>query len=169
MNIRTVLLVFATLATLASWAVAEESKVPLSGMKQDSSAPLSVTADSLTVDQSTGTAIFTGNVVITQGELKLSTDRAEVLYAAGEAGKPGKIEQLLATGNVLLTTPTEAAEAEVANYSVLTSMIELTGNVVLTQNGSVLSGQKVTVNLTDGTAQAEGRVSTTFQAGATSP
>lgn len=169
MIIRAVLLLFAALVVLAPGADADEPRPPLSGMKQDSSAPLGVSADTLTVDQTTGTAVFTGSVIITQGDLKLSTDRAEVRYAAGEAGKPGKIERLIATGNVLLVTPTEAAEAEMADYLVPTSLIVLTGNVVLTQSGSVLAGQKVTMNLTDGTAQAEGRVSTTLQTGTTLP
>ena len=68
---------------------------------------------------------------------------------------------------MLLVTATEAAEAAKAVYSVATSEIIMTGDVVLTQGGNALSGQKLRVNLKDGTATVEGRVTTTLQTGGT--
>lgn len=166
-RISAAVLAFALLA--AGIAIAQTTEVVLGGIRQDSTAPVEVAADTLKIDQSTGHALFTGNVVITQGTLKLSADQVKVEYLAGESGGPGKIDRLLATGNVLLVTPTEAAEAEQADYSVATSLIVMTGNVVLTQAANALSGQKVTVNLLDGTALVEGRVTTTLQTGGAAP
>ena len=148
-------------------AAAQGTGVALSGLKQDSSLPVEIAADQLSVDQSSGKATFSGNVVIAQGTLKLSADQVVVDYLAGEAGAKGKINQLIASGHVLLVTATEAAEAAKAVYSVATSEIIMTGDVVLTQGGNALSGQKLRVNLKDGTATVEGRVTTTLQTGGT--
>jgi len=144
---------------------AQGSGVALSGLKQDAGLPVEIAADQLSVEQATGTATFSGKVVIAQGALKLSADKVVVVYLAGESGTKGKIDRLLASGNVLLVTASEAAEADEAVYSVATAQIVMTGDVVLTQGGNALSGQKLTVNLNDGTAVVEGRVTTTLQTG----
>ena len=148
---------------------AQTTELALGGIRQDSAAPVGITADQLKIDQATGTAVFTGKVVIVQGSLKLSADAVRVEYLEGEAGATGQINRLLATGNVLMVTPTEAAEAAEAEYSVASSLIVMTGNVVLTQGASAVSGQKITINLADGTAVVEGRVTTTLQTGGKAP
>ena len=163
---KTVVGVFLCLVTAG---IAQTTEVALGGLKQDSSQPVQVAADQLKVDQANGSATFTGNVIITQGTLKLSADQVDVEYLAGQSGATGKINRMIAAGNVLLVTPTEAAQAEQAVYTVASSEIVMTGDVVLTQGASALSGQKITVNLVTGTALVEGRVTTTLQTGGTSP
>ena len=146
-------------------AVAQGTGVSLSGLKQDPGLPVEVGADQLSIDQATGIATFSGNVVIVQGAMKLSAASVVVEYLQGESGSSGRINRLIASGDVLLVTATEAAEAAEAIYSVATGEIVMTGDVVLTQGDNVLSGQKMTVNLTAGTAVVEGRVSTVLQTG----
>jgi lipopolysaccharide export system protein LptA len=148
---------------------AQQSGVSLSGLKQDPGLPVELAADQLTIDQATGIATFSGKVVITQGAMKLSADQVVVEYLQGESGAKGKISRLIASGGVLMVTSTEAAQAADAVYSVATGEIVMTGNVVLTQGSNALSGQKLVVNLNDGTARVEGRVTTTLQTGGTSP
>jgi len=156
---------FALLLSVLPLAVfAQGTQIALGGMRQDSSAPIEIAADQLKLDQASGAATFTGNVVIGQGELKLSAGEVVVEYLAG-SDADGKISRLIATGDVLLVTATEAAEAQSAVYSVATGQIVLSGDVVLTQGANALSGQKVTINLSDGSALVEGRVTTTLQTG----
>lgn len=166
--------VLAVLLLLAAWSLAvpmaamgQATGVALSGLKQDPGLPVEVGADQLSIDQTTGTATFSGNVVIVQGAMKLSAASVVVEYLKGEGGATGKINRLIASGDVLLVTATEAAEAAEAIYSVATGEIVMTGNVVLTQGANALSGQKLVVNLKDGTARVEGRVTTTLQTGTT--
>ncbi len=171
--LRATLLVL-TLSAPTLWAVptasqAQGTAVALGGIRQDSSLPVEIAADQLSVDQSDGTATFSGNVVIVQGALKLSAANVRVEYLAGHSGTTGQIDRLIADGDVLLVTATEAAEAERADYSVATSVIVMTGNVVLTQGTNALTGQKLTVDLKAGTAVVEGRVTTTLQTGGTAP
>lgn len=132
------------------------------GHAQDVNAPVEVTADALQVDQASGEATFQGNVLIGQGTMRLSADRVRVTYAAGNAQK---ISKLHAEGNVTLASGTDAAEAKVADYDVASGNVVMTGDVLVTQGPSVLSGEKVTVNLASGTANASGRVRSVFQPG----
>jgi lipopolysaccharide export system protein LptA len=142
-------------------ALAQSTNITLGGINADPGQPVEVTADSLTIDQNTRTAVFAGNVLIGQGDMRISAARAEVIYADGT----GDIARFLATGGVTFVTPTEAAEAEEADYDLTSGLLVLSGKVLLTQGASALSAEKMTVNLKDGTAQMEGRVRTVFQQG----
>ncbi|MFD1795019.1 lipopolysaccharide transport periplasmic protein LptA [Paracoccus aurantiacus] len=136
--------------------------VAFGGMKADTSAPVELAADNLTVNQSNGQAEFTGNVRIGQGQMKLSADKVVVQYVQGDTKK---IDNLEATGNVTLVNGADAAEAQQATYEVSSGNITLIGDVLLTQGENVMSGDKILVNLADGTAQASGRVRSVLQPG----
>ena len=135
---------------------AAQTGIVLGGIEADPQAPVEITSDSLTVDQQSGTAVFTGNVVIGQGELRLAAARVRVVY--GEAA--GEIARLEASGGVTFVTATEAAEAQEAVYDLQAGRLVLTGEVLLTQGQSALSAERMVVDLEAGTAQMEGRVRT---------
>ncbi|QLH14318.1 lipopolysaccharide transport periplasmic protein LptA [Paracoccus pantotrophus] len=130
------------------------------GSAQDIKEPVEVTADSLTVDQKSGQATFSGNVLIGQGAMRLAADSVTVTYAQGDQRR---ISALHAQGNVTLASGEDAAEAQAADYDVETGTIVLTGDVLLSQGGNLLAGDKVTVNLESGTAEASGRVRSVLQ------
>lgn len=144
--------------TLVSPAVAQ-TNIALGGVSADPDAPVEVTADSLSVDQDTGTAIFTGNVKVGQGDLRLAAQTVRVVYAE----ETGDIAQLVASGGVTFATATEAAEAQDADYDLTRGTLELTGDVLLTQGASALSADRMTVDLNTGQAQMSGRVRTVFR------
>ncbi len=149
--------VFLSLALAAGAAMGQTTGF---GNPQDVKQPVEVTADSLTVDQKTGQATFSGNVLIGQGAMRLSAARVTVTYAQGDQRR---ISALHAQGNVTLASGEDAAEAQAADYDVETGTIVLTGDVLLTQGGNLLAGDKVTVNLESGTANASGRVRSVLQ------
>lgn len=132
------------------------------GQSGDISQPIEFTADNLSVDQKTGHATWSGNVVIAQGDMRLAADNVTVTYAAGGQQR---ISALTAAGNVTLVNGKDAAEAKKADYNVDTGVVVLTGDVILTQGASVLSGERVDVDLRTGRANATGRVRSIFQAG----
>lgn len=154
------LILAAALAALPMSAMAQQgAQVQFGGMQQDTRAPVEVTADQLRVNQSDGTALYTGNVIIAQGEMRLSAPRVLVVYA--EAA--GQIERLEATGGVVMVSGSEAAEAERADYNIQAGEVVMSGNVLLTQGPNALTSERMTVNLEDGTAQMSGRVRTVLQ------
>ena len=148
------------LLTGASLASAQ-TNIALGGIAVDTSAAIEVTADSLSVDQDTGIAIFAGDVLIIQGDLRLSAARVEVIYGTDTS----EIARLIATGDVPFVTAEEAAEAQRAEYDVTTGLLNLSGEVLLTQGASAISAADMTINVTDGTATMSGRVRTILQQG----
>ena len=150
-----------TISMLAVWPAVAQT-VAFGGMKADTSAPVELSADNLSVNQTTGKAEFTGNVLIGQGQMRLSADRVTVTYAQGNQSR---ISALHAEGNVTMVSGEDAAEARAADYDVESGNVILTGDVLLTQGGNVLAGEKVTVDLETGTANASGRVRSVLQPG----
>lgn len=144
-------------------SLAQGMQVNFGGIKQDTSLPVEMTADQLSVDQATNTAVFTGNVLIGQGDMRLSAGSVRVEYQTVGGQPTGRISRLFAKENVVLVTGAEAAEAQSAVYSIDSGTIIMTGNVLLTQGFNALSSQKMTVNLTSGNAVMEGRVKTIIQ------
>ncbi len=155
-------LALAVLAALAcSPLAAQEAKIAFGDLSQDTTLPVDIEADQLSVNNADGTAVFTGNVLVGQGDMRLAAAEVRVEYAPdGRA-----IQRLHATGGVTIANLADAAEAREAVYTIDTGIIVLTGDVLLVQGASALSGQKLTINLKDGTGVMEGRVSTTFVPG----
>ncbi len=153
------------LMLLAPMVLAQGAEVAFGGLKQDSSLPVEITSDELRLDQAAGTAVFTGNVRVGQGEMRLSADRVAVEYGAENGIQTGRIARLLATGNVVLLSGGEAAEAQKAVYTIDSGNIVMTGGVVLTQGQNALSGERLVVDLQSGTGTMQGQVKTIFQPG----
>jgi lipopolysaccharide export system protein LptA len=147
---------------VATAAGAEGSNIAFGGLRGDTSLPIEMKADSLAVNQTDGTAVFTGNVVVTQGAMKLSAAEIRVEYTADKKG----IDKLYATGDVLLVNASDAAEADQAIYTIASGEVVMTGNVLLTQGQAAMSSQKLIIDLKTGNGRMEGSVTTTFTPGA---
>ena len=144
------------LLCVPSLVVAQQANIAFGAAPQDTDQPVEVTADSLSVDQESGRAVFSGSVLAAQGEMKLSADRVLVVYAA----ESDRIVRLEATGGVTLVSGADAAEAQSADYDIDAGQIVMRGDVVLLQGDNVLNAQSMTVDLTTGTARMDGRVRT---------
>jgi lipopolysaccharide export system protein LptA len=147
----------ACLALVPLPAFGQGTEVSFGGIRADTSQPVEVTADQLNVNQNDGTAIFTGNVIVIQGDMRLTAPRLQVEYGTEDKSE---IERLHATGGVTMVSGPEAAEAQEAVYTVAAGEVVLTGDVLLTQKGSTMSGQQLFVDLDSGTGRMEGRVKT---------
>ena len=147
---------------LATGAAHAQASVGFDTGDRDPDAPVEVTADRLDVNQTDGTAIFTGNVVVVQGDLRMTADRVRVEY--GET-TPREIARIHAFDNVTLVSPTETAEGAEAVYEVASETVVMTGDVVLTQELNVVSGEMLTIDLVTGEGVVEGRVRTLLRTG----
>ena len=140
---------------------AQQANIAFGGIKQDTSLPVSLDADTLAINNADGTALFTGNVVVAQGEMRLTAGEVRVEYAPDGAG----IKTLHATGGVTLVNAGDAAEAKEAVYTIESGNVVMSGDVLLTQGANAISGQKLVINLKAGTGVMEGRVQTVFTPG----
>lgn len=154
-------LVFILSGFAASGALAQGANIALGTKAFDRSQQVEVSADELSVDQSTGQAVFEGNVLVVQGEVRLSAGRVAVVYAQ-EGGSPSGISSLQASGGVTFVTANDAVEASEASYSVEKGTVQLSGDVILTQGQNAISGERLVVDLNSGQGRMEGRVRTIF-------
>ncbi|MEO1109451.1 MAG: LptA/OstA family protein [Pseudomonadota bacterium] len=159
-DFRFVLLSFA-LVTGAVSATAQQAQVAFGATRADPTLPVEVTSETLNVNQQDGSAEFVGNVVVVQGEMRLTAERVLVIYNQERSA----IDRLEATENVVLVSPPDAAEGDWAEYTIDSGVIVMRGNVLLTQGPSVISGDQMSANLTTGTATMTGRVKTILQQG----
>jgi len=135
---------------------AQGTQLSFGSITQDTSAPIEILADQLAVSQADNSATFSGNVIISQGEMSLTAPIVTVIYNL----ETSDIDKLVASGGVTLVSGNEAAEAEEAEYSVVTGIIVMKGNVLLAQGLNSLAAAEMTVNLNDGSALLTGRVRT---------
>ena len=147
-----------TILLFVAGAASAQTDIALNGIQTNASAPVEITADSLSVDQETGIAVFSGNVLIAQGTLRLSAGSVEVVYDDAS----GDITRLIAAGGVTFVTDTDAAEAQSATYDLAANSLVMNGDVLITQGRSAIGADSMTVNLTTGQAQLDGRVKTTL-------
>lgn len=159
---RTILAVFIVFG-FVSIATAQDTQIPFGGFEHDASLPVEVIADALEVDQKTGNATFVGNVVIGQGDMRLTAGKVVIVYKTGTESTGGKISQMVASQGVVLVNGPEAAEANEAIYTIDDAQIVMTGDVVLTQGNNALAAGKMVVDLNTGKAQMTGRVKTILQ------
>ncbi len=154
-------LAFVVAGTLA---VAQSAGIAFGTSTFDRTQPVEITADELRVDQSAGTAVFDGNVLVVQGEVRLSSGKVTVEYSQ-ENGAPTGIARLIASGGVTFVTASDAVEANEATYSVDDGTVQLTGDVLLTQGQSAIAGDRLVINLEAGSGRMEGRVRTVLNPG----
>jgi lipopolysaccharide export system protein LptA len=115
--------------------------------------PVNVTADTLTVDDKTKNAVFSGNVVITRADMTMWADKVVVVYGAGGQGD---IESLTATGKVRLKTPEHQATGRQATYDPRTMVLRLSDNVVVTNSTGTMSGPELVLDLANNTSTFRG-------------
>lgn len=152
-----------SIGLLAGQAAAQGTEVGFGPFAHDSTQPVEITAESLSVDQADGTAVFAGNVLVGQGDMRLAASEVRVRYAESQGTTQGRIESLLASGGVTLVSGQDAAEASEAVYTVDSGTIVMSGDVVVTQGRLALSSQKLTVDLNTGRGLLEGGVRTVLQ------
>lgn len=157
------LLLSAALVSSPAILCAQGASIGFGDAGYDRSAPVEITADQLGVSQTDGRATFTGNVVVGQGDMRLTGAVVEVEYEE-TAGQQTEVKRLHASGGVTLFNGTEAAEGAEAVYEIASGEVVMTGDVVLTQGENAMSGDKLTVNLETGTGLLEGRVRVVFKA-----
>jgi lipopolysaccharide export system protein LptA len=165
-----ILLTFAFGACGAATAADAPPKAASLLGSHNTSQPIDIAADKVTADLNAKTVTYTGNVVVTQGEIKMHADAMKVNTDNGKAA-----QNIQATGHVVVNSPASGtATSEVGSYDVPNHLITLTGSkVVLVHNKDVSSGTRLTVNLltnvatfvSDKAQGGNGRVTGTFMPG----
>ena len=145
----------------------------------NSKAPISVEADKLDYFEKESKAIYTGNVVVIQGDTKMTCSAMTIfMEKTPDAGQPGagksaepakpaegssdapaagtsRVKHLDAVGPVTLLSKTQVATGDKATYDKAQNKVWLFGNVTLSDGGNVTKGDKLTYDLTTGQATVD--------------
>ena len=131
-------------------------------IRRNSNEPINVSADNFIAEKEpvkSGPGVingtYSGNVVITQGDIRMRADTVRINVIAN---KPNKI---YADGNVVVVSASGTATGDHGVYDVAPRLVTLTGHVVLTKEKDVMRGAQLTVNLVTGVAQLGGGVAGT--------
>jgi lipopolysaccharide export system protein LptA len=118
--------------------------VTASAFDLKSDQPIRVNADSARLDDITGTATYTGDVLVRQGDTRLEADRV-VLYRDEESltrieaeGNPARYQQPASDG-----TGKTDARARRITYSSPDNRLVLEEQAVIEQNGNRFSGNRI--------------------------
>ena len=122
----------------------------------DTNQPVDVAADRIEVLDRADRAIFSGNVDVRQGSLRLAAPRLTVAYAS--AGGID-IKRLEASGGVTLTSPSETARSQFAIYDLDRRLVTMIGDVTLTRGESNVRGGRLVLDLNTGRAVMDGGTS----------
>lgn len=120
---------------------------------------MNIESNSQALDLNTNTVTFSGNVVVTQGTLKLNASRV-IIKRLGDSksrkelitayGSPVTFQQEMDNGKLL------KGKANIASYNTVAENLTLTGDAELTQESSSIKGQKIIYNVAKQSMSATG-------------
>jgi lipopolysaccharide export system protein LptA len=138
----------------------------------NSDQPVNYAADRIELQDKQNRVILSGNVVVNQGDLRLTAARATVAYTNNNGVQ---IQRMDATGGVVVTRGNERASGAAGVYDFNRRVIVLSGGVHLLRGTDTLNGGRLTMDLKSGlstvdggggpapgTSSSSGRVSGTF-------
>ena len=119
----------------------------------DSSQPVNYAADRIELQDRQNRVVLSGDVVITQGDLRLTAGRTTVSYT--DEGSL-QIQRIDATGGVTVTRGDERAQGAAGVYDFNRRVIVLSGGVALRRGGDTLNGGRLTIDLESGLSSVDG-------------
>ena len=120
----------------------------------NSQAPVNYAADRIELQDKQKRVVLSGNVDITQEDLRMRAARTTVAYTDGQALR---IQRIDATGGVTVTRRSERASGDVAVYDFNQRLITMVGNVALLRGSDTLRGGRLVIDLNTGISSVDGR------------
>ena len=114
--------------------------------------PIYINSDWMEFDQTKSTITYKGRVVTTQGEMTLRSETLTAEYTENMK----QIKQIVAEGKVNVTQGNRVATGEKAVFDDQAKTVTLTGNPIMRQGNSQISGSRVIYFVEQDKAVAEG-------------
>lgn len=141
------------------------------GFTRNRKDPVKIEANSLEVRDKEKAAVFTGNVVVQQGDTIMRCKQLIVHYEGNALSGDTKqlpasqqkqqntsaqrIKRLVAEGGVIVTAKDQKATGDQGVFEMQTNTVTLIGNVIVTQGPNVMRGDKLVVDLTSGRSRMD--------------
>ena len=159
----------ALIALVPGLAAAQTFSNAFAGFGDNDKEPIQIEAQELQVEDKTTSATVTGDVLVSQGETRMKTQKLRVFYdGKADGGVQQRIMRLEANGRVYISSKDQTATGDEASFDMARKIMVMTGQqVVLSQGPNVVVGNKLTINLETGKADLEapksGRVKVLIQ------
>ena len=140
-----------TFSGVAAFAGSPLSAQSIAGFNSDQ--PVNYAADRIELQDRSNRVVLSGDVVIDQGDLRLTAERTIVNYS--DTGTL-RIQRIAATGGVRVMRATETASGDVGVYDFNRRIITLTGDVALRRGSDTLNGERLTIDLNTGVSSVNG-------------
>jgi len=144
----------------------------MQGFSKNKGQPVHIEAERLEVRDKDKVATFIGNVQVNQGDTAMRCKTLTVYYEGGAKDPKAppapappvaqigpsndqKIKKLEARGDVVVTQNDQVATGDAAMFDMEKNVITMAGNVVLTQGQNVLRGNRLVVDMTTGFSRVE--------------
>ena len=122
------------------------ASLPALALTGDTDQPIHIESDQQSLDMQGNIVTFTGNVVVTQGTIKINADKVVVTRPADQKGKevidgygnPATFYQMQDNGKPV------KGHASKMHYELQNDFVVLTGNAYLEQLDSNIKGDKIT-------------------------
>jgi lipopolysaccharide export system protein LptA len=168
----------ATLCSSGAGAAAEKPSGPNDSPAifpgTSSKEPISIDADKLVYYDKEHKAVYSGNVVVIQGDTKMTCSAMSVFLdhgpttgvappakeaaaQSGQAGSPADagVKHLDAAGPVTVVSKTQVATGDNGSYDKVEGKVRLIGHVTLSDGQNVTKGDKLTYDLKSGQATVD--------------
>ena len=99
-----------------------------------------ITSDKLTADYKQHFALFDGNVVVTDPQMQLTSEKLNVIFDSNN-----KIKAIRADGQVVIRQTDKVAKSDVATYDLDSGKIVLSGKPRVMRGKDVLEGEVITM------------------------
>lgn len=119
----------------------------------NSSQPVNYAADRIELQDRQNRVVLTGDVVIQQGDLRLTAARTTVAYT--DTGSL-QIQRIDATGGVTVVRGSERASGASGVYDFNRRVIVLAGGVALRRGNDTLNGGRLVIDLNTGLSSVDG-------------
>ncbi|WP_353570527.1 lipopolysaccharide transport periplasmic protein LptA [Candidatus Albibeggiatoa sp. nov. BB20] len=144
---------------------------PALALSSDTNKPISIEADEAMIDDIKGIAIYTGNVIVTQGSIRINSEKLTLHYSKSQS-----LEKAVATGSPVQfkikpdgKKPDIHAKANRMEYYAHKDMLHLTQKAMVWQGEDKFTGEHVSYDTKRGIIRADkgkskkGRISVTIQ------
>jgi lipopolysaccharide export system protein LptA len=147
-------IVFSLLSVLSVmlWAPAAHA------LESDRDAPVNLEADRATFNQKTGVTVYEGNVIVTQGTIRVEADKVvatlnldRTIKNVTATGKPARFQQ-----RVSLDKGIVYGSGEQLYYDATAALLTLTGRAHLSQDGSSFNSNILRYGMAQGDIEGNG-------------
>lgn len=129
---------------------------------------IEIVAQKMDADKKQKTALFSGNVVATRGEMTLYAEQLTLFFAdQGDQNSQQQVERIEARGKVCVVDGGRIAKANELDYRQKVQEIVLRGNVSIQEGENLVTGDEIILDLRENQTQVKssdgGRIRAIFQ------